>query len=112
MGNFLIKEASKYLGFYLGPAANSLQWRAALAKFQTRVNKIYNSKAGISVAAYVYNSRAVPVTSYVAQLCPLPPSARHLERVALHRITHMATNAIPTRDFSTSIKVGGPLSDP
>ena len=39
-GNFLIKGASKYLGFFLGPQAGSHQWVAPFRKYIDRVEQI------------------------------------------------------------------------
>jgi len=56
----------------------------------------------------MYNIKAIPVTSFVAQLIPLPPDAPQIERNALHKITHMATNALPLADFFNLNSAGGP----
>jgi hypothetical protein len=79
-----------------------------LSKFRDRVNRIYDSGVAISVAAYTYNIYAIPVSSYVAQLVPLPPEALKIERAALHKVMHIATNAIPLKDFYNLGRCGGP----
>ncbi len=70
---FQLVSVGKYLGFFLGPDAGKAQWVAPLDKFWSRVKAVQASRASISITAYTYNSRIVPVLGYVAQLLPLPP---------------------------------------
>ena len=53
--NFQVVPAAKYLGFYLGPAAGSLQFLSTLRKYKSRAYEIGNSGAPASIAAYLYN---------------------------------------------------------
>ena len=62
--NFEIKDSAKYRGFYLGPAAAENQWKAPLSKWKKRGGDIAATGAAASIAAYLYNSRAVPCLSY------------------------------------------------
>ena len=66
--NFAIKPCAKYLGFFLGPSAGTCQWVAPIKEFVERVDIIGASNTGPSLAAYTFNTRAVPVVSYVGQL--------------------------------------------
>ena len=106
--DFLIKDASKYLGFVLGPKAGTLQWKAPLEKYKDRVEEIYNSRASIAIASYTYNVRAFSVVSYVRQLAPPPKQAKAIEKSPLFKITHMANNSIRTGDFIKLHHFGGP----
>ena len=65
---------AKLLGFYLGPHAGSQNWVAPLKKYANRMQTIKNGQASIAINAFTYNTRVVPVASYVAQLIPLPDS--------------------------------------
>ncbi len=106
--NFNIKPTSKYLGFYMGPQSGTLQWLAPFAKYQDRVNIIYGSGASISLGAYSYNVRTLPVLSYVSQLICLPDLASEWERKALYRVTHFANNSFEHNNFFWLHKYGGP----
>ncbi len=106
--DFNIRDSGKYLGFFLGPAANASQWFAPLNKYTDRANKIHGSGVAISVAAHTYNTSVVPVPLYVAQLVPLPQEAQKRETNALHKVTHMCTNAIRVTDFFDLQCIGGP----
>ena len=105
---FRIQNKGKYLGFFLGPEANSAQWNGPLEKYTSRVDAIYASHAAISISSYSYNTRAVPVVSYVAQLVTPPPRMQRLELTSLNKIAHMATNALYLKDFLSLEEAGGP----
>jgi len=106
--NFSIKPATKILGFYLGPKAGAMNWAEPLAKFKARVQCIHHSKASINVNAYTYNAKALPVTSYQAQLLHLPKEYALLERVAMHTVLRMHINALRHADFFQLPVLGGP----
>ncbi len=106
--NFNIKPTSKYLGFFMGPQSGSQQWLAPFAKYHDRVNSIYGSGAAISMGAYNYNVRTLPVLSYISQLICLPDQASEWERRALYRVTHLANNSINHQDFFWLHSLGGP----
>ena len=106
--NFKIKPAGKYLGFMLGPRANETQWSAPFSKYSERVDAVYSSGAGISVSVFTYNTRVLPVLSYVSQLVPTPQNSSKAERRALQRITHVAGNSLYTADFFHLQDYGGP----
>ena len=48
-------------------------WDAPLSKFRERVRQIKALQLGPGLAAYLFNTYAVPVLQYVAQLLPSPP---------------------------------------
>jgi hypothetical protein len=91
--NFLIQSTSKYLGFQLGPTSGSLQWSNAVAKYKARVRSIASSGAPPSVATLLYNSQAISVLGYIAQMCHLPSGFAAIERGQLHALLHMPTNS-------------------
>ncbi len=102
---FKVVGAAKYLGFFLGPLSGALQWNAPINKYLSRIHKIGASNAGAALASYSYNTNAVPVLSYVSQLCFLPKNFGHIERVAMQKVLHMATNALHHPDFLSSMCV-------
>ena len=58
---------------------------------------------------YDYNVRVVPVTSYQAQLLPLPPSHLFMERVAMTTVLRAPFNTCRHLDFFQLNKIGIPL---
>ena len=91
--DFQIVPFAKYLGFFMGPSAQEVQWANTVGKWDARSRDIANSRCGPSVAAFRYNFTAVPVLGYKAQLL-VPPEHIHLkERFILHRIFHSPPNS-------------------
>ena len=85
---FHVDPEGKYLGFMLGPAANDSSWTNPLHKWIKQAKTIGAAQLPGSVGTHLYNSRAVPVLGYVAQLI-FPSSAMieqeiHLVNVVLH----------------------------
>ena len=70
--NFKVAPTAKLLGFFLGPHAGSQNWAGPLKKYANRMQAIKNGQASVAINAFTYNTRVVPVASYVAQLIPLP----------------------------------------
>ena len=73
-----IARTGKYLGVYLGPGAQELQWVAPIKKFQERVDVIWGAHSPAFEAALDYNSKAVSVSTFVSQFCPPPPNMKAL----------------------------------
>ena len=63
--HFKILSVSKYLGFQLGPDAGRAQWTGTFKKFKDRVDEIKRSGAPVSVAAFTYNIKVIPVPLYI-----------------------------------------------
>ena len=97
--DFQVVPRAKYLGFYLGPTANQIQWAGVFANYADRVNKIANLHAPTSVSISLYNSHAVSLINYVAQLVPLPVRFATTERRALFKLLHLATSAVSGSDL-------------
>ena len=58
----------KYLGFMIGPGKADESWIAPAAKFMARVRLWENQPLGLQYDALVYNTFAIPVLGYIAQL--------------------------------------------
>ena len=71
---------SKYVGFATGAEKKS---HASLAKFTERIRIWDWSSPGLQFAATAYNTYAMSVLSYVAQLEQAPEDAMKAERSAL-----------------------------
>lgn len=106
--DFRIEAVGKYLGFMVGPKANSRQWVSPLKKFVDRATDIGTARAPLSASMYMYNVQATTVLQYVAQLCNIPDELPNLEWNSLHKILHFATNALTIRGFLHLHEYGGP----
>jgi len=97
--NFQIRPAAKYLGIVMGPQARALQWAAPMKKFCERSQSIGSVHAPLSISSLLYNSHAVSLMPYVAQVCSIPDKLKRLERLAIHKIWHFATNAMTSASY-------------
>ena len=105
---FEIKSAGKYLGFWLGPKAASLQWIRTLDKYSCRTQLAADTGSAASVSVLRYNSRALPVLGYISQLLPLPPGFAKIERKMLYRVLHCPFNALAFHPWFRLGDAGGP----
>ena len=60
-----------------------MQWNGVLNKYVFRATAIGLSGAPASISAYLYNTNAVSILQFLAQLSPMPPCARRLPPDAL-----------------------------
>ena len=70
--HFKVQDATKLLGFHIGPKAGAYNWNEQINKMKARMSVIQASSASIKLNALTYNTRVVPVTSYIAQLLVCP----------------------------------------
>ena len=77
---FAICSNGKYLGFVIGPTASTAQWCGAIDKYKSRVKEINSAGITAKFAISRYNQTAVPVFSYLAQLCPPPRNLIHEDK--------------------------------
>ena len=92
-------------GCYLGPSAGSKMWKCPFKKYENRILAIKNGQASLALNALTYNTRVVPVTSYVAQLVPLPNTFQ--ERFGMLSVLR-CPNCMRHSDFFELYKYGGP----
>ncbi len=90
--NLSVKAAAPYLGVVLGPAAAASQWRAASAKWQRRALTIASGQLAPSLGVPLYNSRAVSVLQYLAQVLAIPSSIWKHESNLVHKVLHFPPN--------------------
>ena len=57
---FKLCRNGKYLGIYVGPITQDVQWKAAVEKFRARVDKINKSSLPNQLVSSEFNMRAVP----------------------------------------------------
>ena len=107
--DFGVKPVSTYLGFLMGPAANSKQFSATIHKWRARSAAIAGRHSSAAVSAHQYNSRAIPVLGYKMQLAIPPNRLFRQEMGVLTHVLHMATGALDCSAFFNLQSVGGPL---
>ena len=78
MTNFQDQATIKTSGVFIGPRAGSMMWHGPMTKYKDRINDIKRGSASIALNCHTYNSRIVPVFSYVSQLVPLPNTFHEL----------------------------------
>ena len=71
----------------------------AACKVRKRVHEIESAGAPITCNVFDYNSRILPVLSYVSQLVPPSENFAFIRRVALHTIYRMPSNTFAHFDF-------------
>ena len=68
----------------LGPGGgNNASWAKPLEKFRNRAHDISRTDIAPSLGTDPYNQKAVPVMSYVPQLCEITPEIEKEELMAL-----------------------------
>jgi hypothetical protein len=92
----------------MGPAAGEHQRITATHKYKHRVHKIALLEAPIQVKAYLYNTHAIPVLQYIAQLLPIPRLFIQVELGLLHKMLHLPNNAFPLKAMQSFHLLGGP----
>ena len=102
---FKVKPLAKLLGFFIGPMAGTKMWDGPLTKYKDRINDIKRGSASIALNCHTYNSRIVPVFSYVSQLVPLPNTFHELFGMCS---AIRAPNALRESDYYALHKIGGP----
>eukprot|EP00959_Pyramimonas_sp_CCMP1952_P086321 1805520-Pyramimonas_sp.AAC.1 len=104
-----IIDGLKYLGLWLGPAADDLcQFRAPAAKVVTRSLALGRSSAPASALAFHHASRCISCLSYVSQLVPLPKQLRSKELGVLVSTFRLPLGALQQAQFLRVRDWGGP----
>ena len=67
-----IQGTAKYLGAFIGPRAGTQFWKAAIQKFKSRCVQIKQMGLPIGLATARFNTHAVSVLGFLAQLAPPP----------------------------------------
>ena len=68
----------------------------------------FSTFPAISITSYLYNTTAVSVLLYIAQLMPLPHNFGFVERTAMNNVLHLATNAFTFNTYFSLPLGGGP----
>ena len=97
------------LRFFVGPLAGPQQWLKPFSKFSNRILEMKHAGASTNMNTYDYNSRILPVLSYVAQLVPLPAAFAMEQRRALHVVHHAPFNTFAHSEFFQVSHFGLPV---
>ena len=84
------------------------QWIKPVRKYKKRIHDIKVAHASISLNAYDYNARVLPVLSYVSQLVPLPAHFPWDQRIASHTVYHAPFNTFAHSEFFIWAELGLP----
>ncbi len=87
--NLVFQLVAKYLGFHIGPAARTHDFRLPMLKLESRTRLAAELLLSASQAISSFNVRAVTVLSYVSQLAPALPEITSVETWAANEITRL-----------------------
>ena len=90
---------ARYLGFSLGPDADSKTWKDPIAKYLQRAQAWSDRQLGLYCTATSYNVFALSVLTYIAQVLKPPPEAFQTETAALQKIAPGPKHWISTNDL-------------
>ena len=94
---------AKYLGLYLGPSAGAEQWRKPIQKFLEITAQLKDNDLPMALAVRQFNSRAVPVLGYKAQMVPPPRNIIRIELTGILQALKLAGNSL-TADTAYMLK--------
>jgi hypothetical protein len=104
-----IRSKGKYLGLYLGPGTTpSTNWEGPQCKFVERVSQLSDQGLPLGLRANIFASKAVSVSSYVAQVQEPPPKFKVIELRMASKALGLATSAFCTNTAYQLGKFGGP----
>jgi len=105
--NFEIRNNGKYLGVWIGPTTEKIQWEKASKKYKFRCCEIAGVGAAASISAKLYNMHAIPVLGYIAQFCDPPASLLDQERHGIHKVLHLPANSLGKGELLSLGQLGG-----
>jgi endonuclease/exonuclease/phosphatase family metal-dependent hydrolase len=108
LGGLLIRSHGKYLGFMVGPSADTARWDVAAAKFWQRGMAARDAGGGFFLNTLQYSIYATSVLSYLMQFSRLPKFVLRMEARILQYLTHGPWNAIPSSCLLSLCDVGFP----
>ena len=76
---------AKYLGLHLGPEACNTSWMGLTTRYQGEAEAWVEQNEGLLFTAPTYNTFALPVLTYVAQLTKSPAVTLEAEQRMLHQ---------------------------
>eukprot|EP00435_Cladocopium_sp_Y103_P073895 s11_g45.t1 len=93
-----IAHFARYLGFLVGPAADSHQWDAPLQKFLDRLYKWSALPVGCFLRLKMFKTFSLSTLSFVMQLVDLPPNINDIQNLCVRKLFPGPGNWISIRD--------------
>ena len=97
--NVQLEYYAKYLGFMIGPDSSCRSWKDPTEKYQQRATTWTNLHLGLHCTAVSYNTFALPVLTYIAQLGMPPPEVLEAEHNTLLKMAPGPTAWITPSDL-------------
>ena len=91
--HFKIASSAVYLGFALGPSSDATQLIKVEAKWIHRCLAMYAAQMALAPSVIAYNTYALTVWSYKAQLLHLPNHVFGTEKRMLHKLARLPWHA-------------------
>ena len=99
------REVATYLGFVIGPGKGDSSWDKACRKYFQRVWLWSAQKQGLHISIYAYNTLAISVLSFLAQLEEPPTEVLDTELMMLRKRRVVLATGCRQRTFGTLMKV-------
>ena len=98
-----VVDAVKYLGVFVGPGAQAMQWTLASENVLDAVRFLLSLDCGLTATVSLFNILALPRLAWLASFISPPPHLRKLVSDAIIRLTRGPWNAILVR-CATALK--------
>ena len=99
-----IRDKGTYLGFVIGPGCEDSSWHRPLRKYLDCVKWWSKAGVGLHYASVAYSTYALPILSFVGQLCAPSLEVLGAEGKALHAMSHGPGNWCTTRDLQYMVE--------
>ena len=96
-----VKTTCKYLGDFVGPGKSDLSWNKPLEKFKERVSMWKDQPLGLFWDARIFNTFAILILSFVAQLEDPPTWVLQEIEIALRKVAKGPGKWAPPTDLWT-----------
>lgn len=90
-----VKDATPYLGFYVGPCADATTWTGPIHKWRDRTRRLAASEAPPTATLKEYASRALPCLGYTSQLLGPPTGMPRQEQSLIAQMVKIPYCACP-----------------
>ncbi|CAK0843439.1 unnamed protein product [Prorocentrum cordatum] len=98
--DFKVAPCLLFLGLWVGPAVTlEIAWRAPWRRYRQRARAVGDGVTSVTMSAWYYATRVLPVLGYVGQYLPLPWNLRREEPTALAEVFKMPIGALTVKDW-------------
>jgi hypothetical protein len=101
-----VVDAVKYLGVFVGPGAQAMQWTLASENFLDAVRFLLSLDCGLTATISLFNILALPRLAWLASFINPPCHIRKLVSDSILRLTRGPWNAIPVRCATALKEIG------